>query len=471
MKKSAVYLLSFILAVSSVFAEDVSKSDTPILRLGVLSDIHVRNYNQGKRILPGLRYFCTNGADAVCIPGDFTEYGLVSELKAVGELWNEVFPGDKNADGKNVEKLFVRGNHDKMSMGKVESMPEGPEREAAKINIIGFHPAESWKEVFGIGWYTEKVMLREVNGIKCVLVDWSVSKKDIDDFFAQYGDMLKREKHFFYIQHGPPAGTVGKEYGGSDHCGGDNGQSARYLKQYPNCIALSGHSHYSISFADQIWQGEYLSIGCGCAQYVWNRPGRDNSWTLPKGYKGRNKRCPSGAVQGQYILLFPDRLVIERWDFANMEKVGPDQVIPFDGTKPYAIEEQLKRARAPQFPKDSSLSFEIRDFHYRVSGENWFDEKQLWVSYPRAEHVDSDEGRVYEYECAVTEPGSTNGVLIARRELAVNYYLNDSRLEKKPVTAFGLEELPKGKKLRYEVWPLDQFGNKGKSVSAEFCCD
>lgn len=460
------HVLGALVAVcAGVFscASASAAENSPILKLGVLSDIHVRYYKQGARILPGLWYFRTNGVDAVCIPGDFTEYGLVSELKAVAELWNEVFPGDAGADGKPVAKLFIRGNHDKMSMKKDDT-------EERKSEVIGYHPAETWKEVLGIDWYTEKLMLRDVKGVKFVLVDWDATKKDLEDFLAANGEMLKKEQRFFFVQHAPPVGTVDKEYGGDERCGGDGRRAGDLLKDYPNCIALSGHSHYSITFADQIWQGEYLSVGCGCAQYVWNRKGRDNSWSLPKGYKGRAKRCPSGASQGQYILLYADRLVIERWDFANGEKVGPDQVIPFDGTKPFSIEEQLKRSKAPEFPKDAALAFAVKDFHYRETGEKWTAEKQLWVSYPRAMEVATDAGRIYEYECVVTDPEAPGEPMLVRKELANGYYLNDARVEKTPVTAFGLEELPIGKKLRFEVYPMDQFGNRGKAISAEYIC-
>lgn len=454
---------------ASFAARGAFAAETPVQKIGVLSDIHVRSYKHGARILGGLKHFREQGADAVCIPGDFTEYGLVSELKAVDELWRAAFPdGDVNAAGGAVAKLFIRGNHDKMSMGNVEKMPEGPEKEKAKENVIGFHPAETWKEVFGIDWYTEKIMLREVKGVKFVLADWGVQKKDLAAFFEKHGEMLKKESHFFYVQHAPLVGTVDQEYGSKHRCGGDAAAAGAFFKQYPNCIALSGHSHYSITLGDQIWQGEYLSIGCGCAQYVWNREGRDNSWRLPNDYKGRAKRCPSGAVQGQFLLLYPDRLVIERWDFANREKVGPDQVIPFDGTKPYALENQLKRARAPEFPKDAALAFAVKDFHYRVSGEKWIDEKQLWVSHPRAAETPYDEGRVYEYECTVTDPSAPEKPLIVRRELAVGYQLNDARVEKTPVMPFGLEEIPVGKELKYEIRPMDCFGNRGKPLSGTF---
>jgi hypothetical protein len=30
----------------------------------------------------------------------------------IGEAWRKVFPGNKGANGQNVEKVFVTGNHD-----------------------------------------------------------------------------------------------------------------------------------------------------------------------------------------------------------------------------------------------------------------------------------------------------------------------------------------------------------------------
>ena len=196
---------------------------------------------------------------------------------------------------------------------------------------------------------------------------------------------------------------------------------------------------------------------------MWNRQGRDNSWSLGKGVKGHAVRCGSGGHQGLYMRVYADRIELERWDFANHEKVGPDQVFPLDGSRPYSYDAQRKRARAPQFPAGAALAFEEKDFHYRELGEKWTDERQLWVKVPRAAECVCDEGRVYEYECKVFS-GTGEKPLLTRRELAGNYFLNDARVEKTTVVAFGLDELPKGEELRFEVSAMDCWGNRSRPL-------
>ena len=102
----------------------------PLLRLGVLSDIHVSVpeivaadphakpcLGTGAAFERALRAFRERGVDAVVIAGDLTEFGLIPELEEVARIWNRVFPGDLGADGRKVEKAFILGNHDAIAWG------------------------------------------------------------------------------------------------------------------------------------------------------------------------------------------------------------------------------------------------------------------------------------------------------------------------------------------------------------------
>ena len=453
-------------AMGSPLVRAAGKAEVPLLRLGITSDTHVRfacDMNNPKTqngfssylFEKALMHFRDVGVDAVVHPGDFTEFGLISELQGTAVSWNRVFPNDLGADGQRVEKMFVRGNHDIMS-----GHPRATEQQA----LIRDDPAKAWKEVLGIDWYTEKVMLRKVKGFSFILADWGATPADLDKFFEAHGGELPKKAPFFYIQHGPPAGLHDAQDEFGDKCGGDSARCARWLAKYPNAVAFTGHSHYSVTLGDQVNQGEFLSIGCGCLQYMWNRQGRDNSWSLPQGVKGHADRCSSAGHQGLVMRVYRDRLELERWDFANHEKVGLDQVFPLDGSKPYSFDEQRRRARAPQFPSGAALAVSERDHHYRVRGEKWTDERQVVVTVPRAAETATDEGRVYEYECKVFAADSSEP-LIVRRVLANGYFLNDARVEKKTIIAFGKDELPADKKLRFEVRAMDCWGNRSKPLS------
>ena len=447
---------------SAAMTVSAGAAEGPLLRLGIVSDSHCsflhdpedRNtwgHQSTKTLQNAFTKFREWGVDAVVHPGDLTNYGALKELEATGTVWNRVFPDDLDADGRKVEKLFVRGNHDKM--GKEDDLDK----------LIRKDPAKAWKDVFGVDWYTEKVMLRRVKGYVFVLADWEATKKDLDDFFTARENDLPKAKPFFFVCHAPPFGTVDPpqdEFG--DRCGGDNIQCARWLKKFPNCIALTGHSHYSLTLGDQIWQEDFLSIGCGSLKYTEHRRGRDNSWSNEKDTKLHAKRCDSGR-QGLYMRVYADRIVLERWDFVNNEKVGPDHVVPLDGTRPYSWAEQRRRARAPEFPENAVLAFEERDGRCCVLGGKWTPERQLWVVVPRAAECARDEGRVYEYECKVFAEGDEQPMLV-RRELAGGYFLNDARVERRTIVPFGMDELPAGKKFRFEVRAMDCWGNRSRPL-------
>lgn len=52
--------------------------------------------------------------------------------------------------------------------------------------------------------------------------------------------------------------------------------------------------------------------------------------------------------------------------------------------------------------------------------------------------------------------------------MAGGYFLNDARVEKTSIVAFGKDELPVGKKLRFEIRPMDDWGNRGKPIVVEY---
>ena len=93
----------------------------PSLRLGVVSDIHfllepktrkLRKDWDATTFVHALKYFRERNVDAVVLAGDLAESGIVAELQFVMDAWQSVFPQDRGADGRKVERLFIYGNHD-----------------------------------------------------------------------------------------------------------------------------------------------------------------------------------------------------------------------------------------------------------------------------------------------------------------------------------------------------------------------
>ena len=85
----------------------------PLLRFGVLSDIHIG----GRKAAPvrlefALKWLAARNVDAVLSPGDIAHSGLISEMERFASVWYRVFPGNRGPDGREVKLMISTGNHD-----------------------------------------------------------------------------------------------------------------------------------------------------------------------------------------------------------------------------------------------------------------------------------------------------------------------------------------------------------------------
>ena len=83
-----------------------------------------------------------------------TQY-RIDELRHLGALWDEVFPGDRRSDGGTIEKLFAYGDHDVESFtsgspGLHRGLNRDPKAERAmrRRDIALNDRARQWKEAF-----------------------------------------------------------------------------------------------------------------------------------------------------------------------------------------------------------------------------------------------------------------------------------------------------------------------------------
>ena len=132
-----VMLLSIVIPALPVMPAKATEtgSSTSDLRFGVLSDIHisydyedevygsVKGYFNGvqpSRFEKALRYFKSQGVEAVVIAGDLQEASGTSAasldaqkdwLQTVVDIWFKVFPEQPGEEGY-VEPIFTYGNHD-----------------------------------------------------------------------------------------------------------------------------------------------------------------------------------------------------------------------------------------------------------------------------------------------------------------------------------------------------------------------
>ena len=137
--------------------------EAPRLKMGVISDIHITTPESADRFRLALAHFRDLGADAIIVSGDLTDWGLKSSLKYMADVWNEVFPGDRGANGEKVARLFVTGNHDLDGWFygdmTLDMHTQGYSEEEA-LSKLGIE--KCWEEIFGERY--EKIRLINVKG-------------------------------------------------------------------------------------------------------------------------------------------------------------------------------------------------------------------------------------------------------------------------------------------------------------------
>ena len=304
------------------------KKSPPLLRFGVASDLHVTDWASAETFRRALRWFRDQGVDAVMVPGDLTDHGLLPQLENVARSWREVFPDDRAPDGRRVERLFIYGNHDFEGLGyrdkwmdaafDVHGIPR-EEAEALQLRRIGLDKA--WERCFGEPY--APIWRKRVKGFDFIggHSAWQ-APAGLADWFAANAASLDPGRPFFYVQHPHPKGTV---YG-PRACGCDDGTSTRVLSAFPNAVAITGHSHMPLTDDLAVWRGAFTSVAAASLSYgFWpETPERtERSRAAAVGF-------PGGVpfAQGLLVDVFADRFELRARDFARNEPIDAPQILP-----------------------------------------------------------------------------------------------------------------------------------------------
>lgn len=241
---------------------------TPVVRFAVCSDVHFKNDNEleargeeaGEEyeeyleevVVPPQRlaaainsaydyadnYDGYKGLDAFAVAGDFTNRGKPEQYEAFVNTCNENLR-------EGTQRVISIGNHEFMDYGHKRS-------EAIKAFEKYIGAANSHYVING--YHFIAVSYDELAETYVKSGAWL--KKELDKAVADTGD-----KPIFVFQHPAPFSTI---YGSIKW--GDKMISA-VLKDYPQVVDFSGHSHYPINDPRSIWQGKFTALGCGTLAY------------------------------------------------------------------------------------------------------------------------------------------------------------------------------------------------------------
>lgn len=241
----------------SLFVNPKASEDTgdftPVARFIVTSDSHITTIGdfQSTRLekMIKLGYSIAENdkeyqkLDAVLVAGDITDMGTKIAFGSIKAATKPVLKGDTQF------LATVSTSHDDRSIGK-DSLA-------------------LYEEIMG----QETDFHRVINGFHFIGI--SASKNDGEHYGEYQKEWLKKQlddavaddpsKPVFVIQHEHISNTV---YGSSDFEGWGMPDFADILKNYPQVVDFSGHSHYPINDARSIWQGEYTALGTGGLYYT-----------------------------------------------------------------------------------------------------------------------------------------------------------------------------------------------------------
>ena len=459
----------------------------PNLRVGVVSDVHVRLGRNGVGFAEGygtetlraaFEYFRDQRVDAVVLPGDMADSGLVGELRAVAETWFSVFPDDKGADGRRVERVFTLGNHD--WHGTVYGDQVYPEKGDRCREAICQDGPRFWRETFHED--LRPAFMKTVNGYPFFGAHWVYGGQCVHadehgcdvfaDFFAANVGKADPARPFFFVQHPHPKDTCYGPWA----WGHDNGAATRALSPHPNAIALSGHSHYPLTDERSIWQGAFTSLGCGCLRYASvgsdefapagfenggasKGPDRNrlNAVKMMKGCSGELTDCRNGLL----VDVFDDRVVFARRDFVYGLSLGPDWVMPIGDERPFAFARRAKAARAPAFPAGAALEFRRVTATNRGAGKLKAEVKAACeLTIPCADAEPS--ARAYRYD--VTAVGAS-GRKVFRVAATGSAYSIDHPKAHAPLTFRVAADRCPADLVRFDVEPVSCWGVRGQALS------
>ena len=434
---------------------------TPRLKVGVLSDIHVRDAATQSLFIKALEWYRAQGVDAVLVAGDMADHGLIAQLQLVADAWFKVFPDNKTPEGRPVAQLLQYGNHD-VADWKAKNYKDDAER---ALNMIRYDPKKQWEACFHEAY--SPVFAKEVKGYTFIGAHWP-GLAEFPAFMKSRSSSIDPSLPFFYFQHPHPKDTC---YG-AWAWGHDNGDSTQALTPFRNAIALSGHSHYSLTDERTIWQGAFTSIGTSSLSYTsldYNfreNAGGNNFGTGEKRKRQMARMGTRDGNQGMLFSIFDDHIRIVRHEFNWDQSLGDDWILPVGkaAEQPYTYAKRRPVRTAPEFDAAAEVKVAF------VPPKPTVDLKavqpvpaQIEVTFPAART--QSKCRVFEYEVqAVIVEDDVELVATTRRVMATDFHLPESKSGLSGACVFACSELPAGVRLRFDVTPIECFGHKGRSI-------
>ena len=236
----------------------------------------------------------------------------------------------------------------------------------------------------------------------------------------------------FVLSHIPPKNTV---YGSESIWGSQ--AIFNFLKDYPEVISISGHSHYSLKNIKSIWQKEFTAINTQSISYIDLDDIYQNAWDI-------RKSSAKNDSMGLIAHLSQNNVIFDRIEFVTEEIMEEKWKIDFPinpSNFEYTFQKRNKKIK-PIFIDKSEI---------KVLKEVVDNETKFYIEFKAASHEDY----IYCYKIILKDINKPDNV-------KQYYYYSDYYKNKKFRKNIMKYELPNdlnNKQYNIEIYAIDSFNN------------
>jgi Icc-related predicted phosphoesterase len=320
---------SNILAYSSKITK-IKIGNGDYAKIGIISDLQLdKNEVFINNTYRALKVLKKNNVDVIIVAGDTTDKGKIENYILFNKIYNSVY-NDKH------KPVFISlmGNHD-------FNDPELTEIQSQKnfLYYIKSYPNSHYI----INNYNFIIWSNDNNDHNELAVkDFSWIKSTIE---KARKNKNKEGDPIFVVTHIPPKNTV---YGSESIWGSQ--AIFNVLKDYPEVISISGHSHYSLKNIKSIWQKEFTAINTQSISYVDLDDIYQNLWDI---------RLSSAKNESMGLIahLSKENVIFDRIEFVTEEIMEEKWKIDFPiitSNFEYTFEKRNKKIK-PIFSDKSEI--------------------------------------------------------------------------------------------------------------------
>jgi 3',5'-cyclic AMP phosphodiesterase CpdA len=404
--------LNLISASAASSASIMNSAGKPDLVFPVISDIHIHNSSNKtlEKFITTLEQLnkAVPKQDAFLVVGDLTDYGYESEFdKFMSAYHAHKQPG--------AVSMFAIGNHDYWNG---LSAADAQKRFLSKTGMesISYHKVIKGYHFIILG--TEDGLTEGTFSVK--QINWLGEQLKI----AHEDDW---KKPIFVFHHQPIKGTVyGSEWGFTQN----RDLFYKTLKEYPQVISFSGHTHYPLDDPRIIHQKDFTSVGTSTGAYVWLDAGRIQG-EVPEGADVLN--------QALIVEVHNNKVLIKRRDIHHNDWTGDPFEISYPANKRKFSYTEDRDKKAPFFTQDAMLSIN----HEMTSATG------MAIMFTQAK----DDLLVHDYKVAAKHADSGEPV---KEFLAFSEFYKDPVPNPLTLTIDGLQA---NTAYQIEVHAMDAYGN------------